>query len=476
MKHGIFASLAALFAAVLPQITFAQDNGQNPENNPSSGATQVKSNVIDEVAWIVGDEPILRSDIERQRLYYESMGQRFQGDPRCIIPEQMAVQKLFLNQASIDSVIPQDIIINQEVNRWLEQVTNELGGREKVEEYLGQSYAKIREERRKIIAEEITVMQMQQELVGEVNVAPSEVTRFYEEVNKDSLPFMPATVEVQILTLKPKISVSETDKVKERLIDFTRQINDGTYDFATLARLYSQDNESAVKGGELGFLGRAELEPEFANVAFSLRDPSKVSRIVQTKKGYHIMQLIEKRGDLINVRHIMLRPEVDLTEIDKTTARLDSIASKIKSDSISFAQAAMYYSFDEDTRLSNGQMVNANQQSGLFGTARFELEDLPQEVSAAINGLEVGEVTKPFRMFDKNNNEVVAIARLQATHPGHRANVVEDYQVLKGLVESKKRAEMIEEWIKEKQKTTYVSISTGYRDCNFKYPGWTDKR
>ena len=468
MRHPIRTATLLALSFLTACTLFAQEKKEAKQ--------PAKTNVIDEVAWIVGDEPILKSDIERQRLYYESMGQRFQGDARCIIPEQVAVQKLFLNQAEIDSIVPEERLISSEVNRWLQQVTNELGGREKVEEYLGQSYAKIREERRKIVAEEITVMQMQQKLVGEVNVAPSEVTRFYEEVDKDSLPFMPETVEVQILTVKPKVAVSQIDRVKERLIGFTKQVNDGTYDFATLARLYSQDNESAVKGGELGFLGRAELEPEFANVAFSLRDPSKVSRIVQTKKGYHIIQLIEKRGDLINVRHIMLRPEVELDEIQKATARLDSIARVIKSDSITFGEAALYLSADEDTRLSGGQMVNANQQSQNYGTARFELSDLPQEVSAEINGLEVGQMTAPFRMYDKNNNEVVAIARLQARHPGHRANPIEDYQVIKSLVENKKRGEMIEEWIKEKQKNTFVNISPGYRDCDFRYPNWVERK
>ncbi len=472
MKKTICSAAALLLLLFGSTGAFAQKK----ETAPLPSKPVSKANVIDEVAWIVGDEPILRSDIERQRLYYESMGQKFQGDARCMIPEQMAVQKLFLNQAAIDSVVPEERLISQEVNRWLQQVTNELGGREKVEEYLGQPYAKIREERRKIVAEEITVMQMQQKLVGEVNVAPSEVTRFYDEVNKDSLPFMPETVEVQLITVKPKVSVSEVDKVKARLIDFTKQINSGQYDFATLARLYSQDNETAVKGGELGFLGRAELEPEFANVAFSLRDPSKVSRIVQTKKGYHIIQLIAKRGDLINVRHIMLRPEIEVSEIDKATARLDSIARVITKDSLTFGAAAMYYSFDEDTRLSNGQMVNGNQQSQNYGTARFELSDLPQEVSAMVSGLETGAMTKPFRMYDKNNNQVVAIARLQARHPGHRANVIEDYQVIKGLVENKKRGDMIEEWIKEKQKTTFVNISPGYHDCAFRYPGWVERK
>lgn len=433
---------------------------------------QSKTNVVDEVAWIVGDEPILRSDIERQRLYYESMGQHFPGNARCIIPEQMAVQKLFLNQAEIDSVYPNEQVVNQEVNRWLEAVTSELGGRDKVEEYLGQRYSQIREDRRKVVSEEYTVMQMQRQLVGEIVVAPSEVTRFYNEVNKDSLPFVPQTVEVQILTLRPRMSMTEVDRVKERLVDYTNQINSGKMAFETIARLYSEDKETAMKGGELGYLGRAELEPEFANVAFGLRDPKKVSRIVQTKRGYHIMQLIDRRDDLINVRHIMLRPNVDFEELDKATARLDSIAHLVKTDSLDFGTAAMYYSSDEDTRLSNGQMVNSNNQSNQYGTARFQMEDLPQEVSAVVAKLEVGEVSEPFRMFDKDNNEVMAMVRLKAKHEGHRANVVDDYQVVKSIVEGRKRTQMLDEWIREKQKTTYVRISPAYRDCDFQYPGW----
>lgn len=439
---------------------------------PLTMLAQSRKNVVDEVAWVVGDEPILLSDIERQRMYYESMGQPFQGDPRCIIPEQMAISKLFLNQAKIDSIEPNQQMINANVNQWLEQVTNQLGSKEKLEEYLGQKYSQIREDRRKIVAEQYTVMQMQQKIVGEVMVAPSEVNRFYEQINKDSLPFVPTTVEVQILTLQPRISVKEVDAVKQRLVDFTEQVNSGKSDFETLARLYSKDNETALRGGEIGFVGRAELEPEFANVAFSLNDPKKVSRIVETKRGYHIIQLIEKRGDLINVRHIMLSPEVNQEELLATNTRMDSIAGIITRDSVSFATTALYYSSDEDTRLSNGQMVNTNQQSSLFGTSRFQMSDLPQEMSPLVAELSEGEITKPFTMTDKNNHLVVAIARLKSRKSGHRANVVDDYQVIKDMVEGKKREELLDEWIREKQKTTYVSIAPAYRQCSFQYPGW----
>ena len=431
-----------------------------------------RSNVIDEVVWIVGDEPILLSDIERQREYYESIGQHIGADARCIIPERIAIQKLFLNQAKVDSVVPNETGILQSVNQWIEQVTNQLGGRDKLEEYLGKPISKIREERRKIVREEATVQEVQRKMAQEIKVSPSEVNRFYEQVNKDSLPFMPVTVETQIITLQPKISTKQIDDIKARLRGFTEDISSGKQEFSILARLYSQDKSTALRGGEMGFVGKASLEPEFANVAFALSDPSKVSRIVQTKRGYHIMQLIEKRGDMINLRHILLKPEPSGEEIERTTQRIDSLARLIRKDSVDFGTAARYASFDEDSRNSNGQMVNTNMQSHLYGTSLFLMEDLPAEVSKTVAAMKPGEISEPFTMLDKNNNLVVAIVRLKRRVPGHRANVVEDYQVLKDMVLNKKRADKIDEWIRDKQKTVYVKIKPEYRGCNFQYPGW----
>lgn len=440
-----------------------------------NASAQSRANVVDEVAWVIGDETILLSDIERQRLYYESTGQRMEGNARCIIPEQMAIQKLFLNQAQIDSVYPNEQMVNVAVNQWLDAVINEVGSREKVEEYFGRNFAQIRAERRKVVSEEYVMMQMQQKLVGDIQVTPSEVNRFYDTVNRDSLPFMPLTVEVQIVTQEPKVQVSEVDRVKQKLIEYSDKISKGEMSFETVARIYSEDGNTALKGGEMGFVGRAELEPEFANVAFGLPDNDKVSRIVKTARGYHIMQLIEKRDDQINVRHILLRPHVDGDELTATTHRMDSIAHLIRVDSLPIEVAAKYYSYDEDSRLSNGQMVNANHQSQYYGTSRFVMEDLPQEVSAQVAKLQEGEISAPFTMLDKNNNTVVAIVKLKKRVPGHRANVVDDYQVVKGIVLQKKQDETLHEWIREKQKKTYVRISPEYRQCEFQYPGWLEQ-
>ncbi|SJZ44334.1 peptidylprolyl isomerase [Porphyromonas cangingivalis] len=433
-----------------------------------------KKNVIDQVAWIVGDEPILLSDIEKQRIYYEAEGQKFDLNARCVISERLAIQKLFLNQAKIDSIQPNELAISQEVNSRIEKAIKDIGSVENLESYLGKSVSQFREELRKIMREEFTVQQVQHKLVADIKLSPSEVTRFYNEIEKDSLPFVPTTVETQIITVAPKISPKEIDDIKARLRDFSNEISAGTKSFSTLARLYSQDNATALSGGDMGFVSKAELEPEFAHVAFGLGNNTKVSRIVKTAKGYHIMQLIEKRGDRINLRHIMLKPEVSDENIQKAQAQLDSIVGLIRADSVSFEVAANYVSHDEDTRNSNGQMVNlyASGASPLYGTSKFEMGHLPQEIAAKVVNLREGEISAPFIMKDKNNNTVVAVVKLKRRIDGHRANITEDYQTVKEIVLNKKRAEVIDKWIKQKQKETFVKISPEYQQCQFNYPGW----
>ncbi|MDO4695635.1 peptidylprolyl isomerase [Porphyromonas sp.] len=431
-----------------------------------------KRNVIDQVAWIVGDEPILLSDIEKQRLYYESQGEKFDLDARCVISEKIAIQKLFLNQAKIDSIQPNETAIIQDVNRWIEQTINQIGSQEKLEEYLGRSLSQIREERRKIVREEYTVQAVQRKLVSDIKLSPSEVTRFYESIEKDSLPFIPTTIETQIITVEPRIAPKEIDDIKSKLREYSEQISSGSRDFSIIARLYSQDQATALYGGEMGFVSKAELEPEFAHVAFGLGDTKKVSRIVKTAKGYHIMQLIEKRGDRINLRHIMLKPEVSDENTRRAEAQLDSITNLIRKDSLSFEIAANYFSYDEDTRNSNGLMVNTSEKSSFYGTSKFEMADLPREVSTHIAKLKEGEISSPFIMKDKNNNTVVAVVKLKRRIEGHRANITEDYQIIKDIVLQKKRAEVIDKWIKQKQKETFVKISPDFQQCQFNYPGW----
>lgn len=431
-----------------------------------------QENVIDEIVWVVGDDAILRSDIETQRLYMLNEGQRFDGDPYCVIPEQLAIQKLYLNQAKIDSITANENQVIANVDQWMNMAVNQLGSREKLEEYMGKKYSQIKEERKETVREQQIVQQMQQKLIGEIKLTPSEVRKYFNELSQDSLPNIPTTVEVQIITMEPKIPFEETDAIKARLREFTEQVNEGKMEFSTLARLYSEDPGSSVRGGELGFMSKTQLLPEFANVAFNLKDPKRVSQIVQTEYGYHIIQLIEKRGDRINCRHILLKPKVSDKELTEATARMDSLSNDLKAEKFTFDEAATFVSSDKDTRNNRGLMVNQHYESSNYSTPRFEMQELPQEIGKVIYQMQVGEVSKPFTMLTDKQKEVVAIVKLKARTEGHKANLADDFQAMKQLVESKKREELLNDWIRKKQKTTYVRISEGWRNCDFKYPGW----
>lgn len=425
-----------------------------------------QDNVIDEIIWVVGDEPILRSEVEGQRLQAQYDGVKFSGDPYCIIPEMIALQKLYLHQADLDSIIVNESDVISEVDRNINGIMNQLGSKEKMEEIFRMPLSKIREVRRDMARKQEIENRVKRQLVGNITVTPSEVRQYFKSLPLDSMPMTPSEVEVEIITVEPKISDEEVNAIKDRLRDFTERINKGD-NFSTLAVMYSDDRESAKVGGELGFLGKGMLLPEFANVAFSLNDPKKISKIVQTEYGFHIIQLIEKRGDRINCRHILLKPKISATERNNALLRLDSIADQIRIGKVKFEEAAFYYSYDKDTKNNGGLMVNP-----LSGTPRFEMEQLPQEVGKLIYNMNIGEISKPFTYLNSKDKEVCAIIRLKSKTKAHRASLTEDFQKLKQIVQLKKSEQIINDWIIEKQKNTYVKINDGWRNCEFKYPGW----
>lgn len=431
-----------------------------------------QENVIDEIVWVIGDDAILRSEIETQRLYLQSEGERLDGDPYCVIPERMAIQKLYLNQAKIDSIDVSESQVIQEADRWISYFTNQMGSKEKLEEYFNKKTSQLRDERKDMIREQQIVQQMQRKLIGDIKLTPADVRKYYNQLSQDSLPTIPTTVEVQIITIEPKISFEETDAIKARLRDFTEQITKGEKEFSTIARLYSEDPESSLRGGELGFLGKASLLPEFANVAFNLTDPKRVSNIVETEYGFHIIQLIEKRGDRINSRHILLRPKVSESELNDAMVKMDSLYQDLQNEKFTFEEAATFVSYDKDTRNNKGLMVNSNYEGNNMGTPRFEMQELPQEIGKIVYEMNIGEISKPFRMITKRQKEVIAIVKLRARTDNHKANLTDDYQALKSIVEAKKREELLNDWIQKKQKTTYIRISDGWRNCDFQFPGW----
>ena len=429
-----------------------------------------QKNVIDEVVWVIGDEAILRSDVEKHRLEY---GSQIKGNPYCVIPEQLALQKLFLHQAVIDSIDVTDADVNQYVEQDFNERVLVAGSKEKPEEYMKMSSLQIREELFEQWKNKLTVMRMREKLTSDVKVTPAEVRRYFKDMPEDSLPLIPTQVEVQILVLEPRIPQAEIDRVKGLLRDYTERINSGQTSFSTLARLYSEDPGSARQGGEMPYMGKAELDPGFANVAFSLTDTKKVSKIAQSEFGYHIIQLIDKRGDKVKCRHILKRPEVAQADIDSALIVLDSITADIKSEKISFENAVRYASDDKDTRNNHGILSN-NKDTGET-TTRFEMSELSAlspELARTVERLEVGEISKPFTMINTKGKTVCAIARLKSRTLTHRASITEDFQVMKGIVEDKKGEEVILNWIKEKQKNTYIRVNPDWRDCDFEYEGW----
>ena len=417
-----------------------------------------QDNVIDEVVWVVGDEAILKSEVEQERIRAQYEGRKFDGDPYCVIPEELALQKLFLNQAAIDSIEASESEVLSQVDYEINRLVAQIGSVEKMD---------IREELRESARRMLTMQMMQRELMKDIKVTPAEVRRYFKNLPADSIPYVPTQVEVQLLTIEPKIPEEEIDRVKTRLREFTDRINSGETSFSTLARLYSKDPDSAPRGGETGFRGKGFWVPEFANVAFNLNEPGKVSKIVETEFGFHIIQLIEKRGDRVNVRHILLKPQVAEDDLMASLSRLDSIADDIRNNKFSFEEGATLISSDKDTRMNKGLMPNPN-----TGTSKFEMQELPQEIARAINTMNVNEISQPFIMINNKGKEVCAIVKLKSRVKGHKATLTEDFQALKDVVLEKKRAEKIEKWIREKQKSTYVRINEKWRNCDFKYPGW----
>lgn len=429
-----------------------------------------QDNVIDEVVWVVGDEAILKSDVEEARMYYLMSGQSIEGDLYCVVPEQLAIQKLFLHQAAIDSIDATEQEVLNSVEREIDAQINRIGSREKLEEYFGKTITQIREQMRETMRDRMIVERMQEKIFGDVKLTPSEVRRGFSKMTEEQIPYVPTQVEVQIITQQPEIPIDEIERVKAELRDYANRVNNGEAQFSTLAVFYSQDTESARRGGELGFFGRGEMVPEFSTVAFNLTDPTKVSKIVETEFGFHIIQLIEKRGDRVRARHILRKPEVPAESMNASLMKLDSIAKAIRSGEMEFNDAVQL-SADKNTRKNFGVMSNEQTLS-----ARFELQDLPQEVARAVYDLNVGEISEPFVMIDaKTGKEICAIAKLKARIEGHKANPSDDYQVVKDVMIAQMKQQKLDEWIQKKLETTYVRINENWCDCDFQYTGWVKK-
>ena len=433
-------------------------------------AAVAQNNVAEEVAWVIGDEPIFKSDIEEQ--YQQALYERvaIDGNPYCVIPEQMALDKLFLDQARIDTVEVSTSAISSEVESRINFFIANLGSKEKVEEYFRMPLPRLREKLNEVYSDQYCIQQVQNELTKNVKATPADVRKFYNALPKDSLPYIPMQVETQIITINPVIPQQEIDEVKARLRDYANQINSGEREFSTLAILYSQDQATAVYGGETGFQSRSVLLPEYATAAFNLNDNKRVSNIVETDDGFHIIQLIEKRGDRINTRHILLRPKVSDKDLTDALTRLDSVRTDIMQNKSTFDEMALFISQDKESRNNNGHMLNEKTHS-----SQFEMADLPAEVGKKIATMQPGDISEPFVMINpKTRREQVAIVKLVKRIDGHKADLAEDYMIIKEMCEASEKEKIIHDWVIQKQKSVYVYIEEGWRNCDFKYD-WLKK-
>ena len=430
-------------------------------------SSRAQDNVIDRIEWVVGDKSILRSDIEEAIRFWQGNGRRFEGDPYCVVGEDLAVQQLFIHQAALDSIVVDETEIMRKVESQISYVISQIGSKEKMEEYFDKNSSEIREMYREQLYNMEMMERMKQKIVGEIKVSPILVRRFYDSLPKDSIPYIQQQVEVQVITLEPEIDVEEIERVKGELREYTERITNKETSFSTLALLYSEDPGSARRGGELDFMGRGQLQPEFATVAFSLTDPNKVSKIVETEYGFHIIQLMEKRGDRVKVRHILRKPQYSTDNIKKMLLRLDSIASDIKEEKFTFEEGAEVISHDKETRNNYGMMYNK-----MTASSHFKMDELPVDVARVIDGLEVGEISQPFTWLQDNGKTVCAIVKLKSKTDAHLATLADDYETLQGMYQAKLSDERIREWIKEKQQNTYVRINRDSHECDFLYPDW----
>ena len=436
-----------------------------------SSFAQSPGNVVDEVVWVVGDEAILRSDVEKVRTQMS----RVTGNHYCVIPENLAIQKLFLHQAQLDSISVETETINRYVEAQLNQWVQAAGSKEKLEEYRNMTMAQIREETFDLVRDNQTMELERNHLTKNIKVTPAEVRHFFKDIPEDSLPLIPAQVEVELLAEHPRIQPEEIERVKSLLRDYAERIQNGSSSFSTLAILYSEDPGSARQGGEMDYMGKMELDPAFANAAWSLNDPKKVSKIVESQFGYHIIQLVDKRGDKLKLRHILKKPRVEQADIDAALARLDSIAKDIRNGVFTFEEAATRLSDDVDSRANKGLMFNVTQDETTgerIRTSRFKMGELPTEVARMVESMEVGDVSNSFTMIDKKGKEQCCIVKLKNRIPAHAATITEDFQVLSQIVKRHLSEEFLNKWIRDKQRTTYIRINPDWSNCEFQYPGW----
>jgi peptidyl-prolyl cis-trans isomerase SurA len=434
-----------------------------------AGIIPARSQVlIESVAAIVGNEVIYLSDLENTVADMRRTEPRIPADRlRCQLFNDMLISKLFLDQARIDSIIITDDMVEGELNMRVNEVIRRAGSEQAVEEYFKKNMLEIRRDIRKTLVEQETVREVQRSIAENITITPSALKRYFSSIPKDSLPVIPAKYELSIIQVDPPANDDNKAEARQRLLDIRSQILGGK-SFSVLSMVYSEDTESAKVGGEIGFRTRGELDKEYADVAFSLTK-NTVSRIVESQFGFHIIQLIEKRGEMVNTRHILIRPKVKPEQAQAAMEKLDSISGKIKMDSLEFETAARRFSTHKDSRINGGKLVSTNPSERITW---FTLEELNPEMYRIVRDLNVGQISRPFRTTDENNKEVFRIVKVDNILPAHTANLKDDYQALYNAALNTERSKAYDKWISEKTAVTYIKIGDEFKSCEFLKDGW----
>lgn len=429
------------------------------------GASAYSQGIIDKIVGIVGNEIIMMSDIENQYIQMASQQMNVNENTRCEILEDMLFQKLLYVQAQKDSIEVTPKEVETELDRRLSVFINQIGSEQKLEEYFGKTIKSIKEDLRSTIEEQMMAQKVQQKIIGDTKVTPSEVKRYYESLPADSIPTIEAYYELSEIVIKPEVSKEDKEKVIAELNKIRERIQNGE-SFSTMAVLYSEDPGSAMKGGELGFVSKTDLVPEFSQVAFNLTSPLDVSQVVETEYGFHIIQMIEKKGNMMNFRHILMKPKVSMEALEAADKKANEVYNILKTDTISFVDAVKKYS-NGDSKGSDGKVMNP-----YYGDAHMTSDFLDPYTKSAVMPLKEGEYSKPFLSTDNKGIRVIKIVRLDLDVKEHKANMKDDYLTLQRYALEDKNSKLIDEWIKDKVKGVYIKVDDDYKDCKFNVDCW----
>lgn len=414
--------------------------------------------IVDEIMAVVGSKIILKSDIEKQYIQFIAQGGT-DADARCTILDQILLQKLMVNQADIDSVVVSETQIEGELDRRMRFYIHQIGSEEKLEEYFHTTIRELKAEFRDVIKDQLLVQQMQSKITKEITANPNDVREYFESIDKDSIPYIDAELEIAQIVKKPPVSYEDKQAVRTQLEEYRKKILAGEADFAVYAALYSQDPVSAKKGGELGFFERGSMVAEFESAAFNLK-AGDISPIIETKFGFHILQLIERRGDQINVRHILLQPKTDDKGVLKSVAFLDSLRNQITLGTISFEEAAGKFSDDDDTKNNGGLMINPESN-----TTHLSPDKIDKGLFFEIDTMSLNKVSAPITMVTAEGKTAYRIVMVKSKTQPHSANLKDDYQKIQEVALSEKQNKVLSDWVKKKQKSTYIQINQEYSNC-----------